>query len=128
MAETSVARSSSADELASSVSPADTRRGDPVISAIAIGTFVIGSGIWIARKGLFIQTDTVVLWVLAGLFALTLTDLSRWGLRLLWDWLPLGALLVFYDQSAPLVKWLGTPLHTSLQVNFDELLFGKPLL
>jgi membrane-associated phospholipid phosphatase len=108
--------------------PARVRRGDPVISAIAIVTFVAGSAIWIARRGLFIQTDTVVLWVLAGLFALTLTDLSRWGLRLLWDWLPLGALLVFYDQSAPLVKWLGTPLHTSLQVNFDELLFGKPVL
>jgi hypothetical protein len=108
--------------------PAGVRRGDPVISAIAIATFVAGSAIWIARRGLFIQTDTVVLWVLAGLFALTLTDLTRWGLRLLWDWLPLGALLVFYDQSAPLARWLGTPLHTSLQVNFDELLFGKPLL
>ncbi len=104
------------------------RRHDPVIGAIAVGTFVIGSAIWIHRKGLFIQTDTVVLWVLCGLVALTLTDLTRWGLRLLWDWLPLGALLVFYDQSAPLVRWLGTPLHTSLQVNFDELLFGKPLL
>jgi hypothetical protein len=104
------------------------RPGDPVISAIAIGTFLIGSAIWIHRKGLFIHTDTVVLWVVAGLFALTLTDLSRWGLRLLWDWLPLAALLIFYDQSAPLVKFFGTPLHTSLQVNFDELLFGKPLL
>src|ERR1700683_2702919 len=127
MAETSVARSSSADELASSVSPADTRRGDPVISAIAIGTFVIGSGIWIARKGLFIQTDTVVLWVLAGLFVLTLTDLSRWGLRLLWDWLPLGLLLVLYDQSGPLVHWLKSPLHVGLQINFDRLLFGRPV-
>ena len=104
------------------------RPGDRVISAIAIGTFVIGSAIWIRRKGLFIHTDTVVMWVVAGLFALTLTDLSRWGLRLLWDWLPLAALLIFYDQSAPLVRWLGTPLHTTLQVNFDELLFGKPLL
>lgn len=107
---------------------APPRSHDPVISAIAIATFVIGSAIWIRRKGLFIQTDTVVLWVLAGLFAVTLTDLSRWGTRLLWDWLPLGALLVFYDQSAPLVRWLGTPLHIHLQVNFDELLFGKPLL
>ena len=108
--------------------PGAVRRGDPVISAIAIGTFLLGSAIWIHRKGLFIHTDTVVLWVVAGLFALTLTDLSRWGLRLLWDWLPLAALLIFYDQSAPLVRFFGTPLHTSLQVNFDEFLFGKPLL
>jgi membrane-associated phospholipid phosphatase len=66
--------------------------------------------------------------VLAGLFTLTLTDLRRWGLRLFWDWLPLGALLVFYDQSAPLAKLLHRPLHTALQIHFDELLFGKPLL
>jgi hypothetical protein len=99
-----------------------------VISAIAVGTFVIGSAIWIARRGLFIQTDTVVLWVLCGLFSLTLTDLSRWGLSLLWDWLPLGLLLVLYDQSAPLVHLLKTPVHVSLQIQFDRLLFGRPLL
>ncbi|MGA2758218.1 MAG: hypothetical protein ABSF58_12780, partial [Solirubrobacteraceae bacterium] len=48
--------------------PGAVRRGDPVISAIAIGTFLLGSAIWIHRKGLFIHTDTVVLWVVAGLF------------------------------------------------------------
>ena len=59
---------------------------------------------------------------------LTLTDLSRWSRRLLLDWLPLALLLVFYDQSASLVKALGTPVHTAVGVRFDELLFGKPLL
>ena len=98
------------------------------VAIFGIGAFVIGSAIWIGFKGLFIQTDTVVLWVLAGLFALTLTDLSRWGWRLVWDWLPLGALLIFYDQSEPIVKWLHRPIHQALQINFDEFLFGKPLL
>jgi PAP2 superfamily len=114
-------------QSSASTAPAE-RRSDPVISAIAIATFVIGSAIWIARKGLFIQTDTVVLWVITGLFVLTLTDLPRWGLRLLWDWLPLGLLLVFYDQSATLVHWLKTPVHVALQIKFDRLLFGRPLL
>jgi hypothetical protein len=107
------------------------RDGTPLERRVAIfgvSAFVVGSAIWIGFKGLFIQTDTVVLWVLAGLFALTLTDLRRWGLQLFWDWLPLGALLIFYDQSDQLVKWLHTPLHTALQVHFDEFLFGKPLL
>lgn len=107
---------------------ASGRRSDPLISVIAIATFVLGSAIWIARKGLFIQTDTVVLWVLTGLFVLTLTDLSRWSRGLLLDWLPLALLLVFYDQSALLVKALGTPVHTVVGVRFDELLFGKPVL
>ena len=104
------------------------RRIDKVVAVAGIVAFVLGSAIWIWQKGLFVHTDTVVLWVLAGLFTLTLTDLRRWGLRLFWDWLPLGALLVFYDQSAPLAKLLHRPLHTALQIHFDELLFGKPLL
>jgi membrane-associated phospholipid phosphatase len=107
------------------------RDGTPLERAVAIFgivSFVVGSAIWIALKGLFIQTDTVVLWVLAGLFALTLTDLRRWGLQLFWDWLPLGALLIFYTQSGPLAKWLHIGLHTMLQVHFDEFIFGKPLL
>jgi hypothetical protein len=104
------------------------RRIDKVVAVAGIAGFVVGSAIWISEKGLFVQTDTVVLWVLAGLFALTLTDLRRWGLRLFWDWLPLGALLVFYDQSAPLAKLLHRPLHTAFQIHFDEFLFGKPLL
>jgi hypothetical protein len=106
----------------------DSQNGDWVISAIAIAVFLICSAVWIARKGLFIHTDTVVLWVMAGLFALTLTDLRRWGRQLLWDWLPLGAILVLYDESGPLSRWLGTPLHVALQIHFDEFLFGKPLL
>jgi membrane-associated phospholipid phosphatase len=104
------------------------RRIDKVVAVAGIVGFVLGSAIWIWQKGLFVHTDTVVLWVLAGLFTLTLTDLRRWGLRLFWDWLPLGALLVFYDQSAPLAKLLHRPIHTALQIHFDELLFGKPLL
>lgn len=104
------------------------RRIDKVVAVAGIVGFVVGSAIWISEKGLFVHTDTVVVWVLAGLFALTLTDLRRWGLRLVWDWLPLGALLVFYEQSAPLAKLLHRPLHTGLQIHFDEFLFGKPLL
>ncbi len=126
---TAVAWSASMRSAQRSTKAARTeQRSDPWISAIAIGTFVIGSAIWIARKGLFIHADTVVLWVLAGLFALTLTDLSRWGLRLLVDWLPLAFLLIFYEQSAPLVKLLKTPIHVLLQVKFDRLVFGKPIL
>jgi membrane-associated phospholipid phosphatase len=101
---------------------------DKAVAVAAIAGFVVGSAIWISQKGLFVKTDTVVLWVLAGLFALTLTDLRRWGLRLFWDWLPLGALLVFYGQSALLAKLLHSPLHAALQIHFDEFLFGKPLL
>jgi membrane-associated phospholipid phosphatase len=103
-------------------------RADRIVAALGIGAFVVGSAIWIAFKGLFIQTDTVVIWVIVGLFALTLTDLHRWGLRLAWDWLPLGGVLIFYTQSAPLAKLITHHPHKLLQLHFDEFLFGKPLL
>jgi membrane-associated phospholipid phosphatase len=99
-----------------------------VVGALGVTAFIGGSVFMVARKGLFIQTDTVFLWVIAGLVALSLTDLRRFGPRLILDWLPLALLFVLYDYSRNLSNWLGTPTHSSLQIHFDELLFGKPLL
>jgi len=99
-----------------------------VVGALGVGAFLAGSVIMLARKGLFIQTDTIFLWVIAGLLALSLTDLRRFGPRLIVDWLPLALLFVLYDYSRSLSNWLGTSTHSALQIRFDELLFGKPLL
>ena len=99
-----------------------------MVGALGLGAFLAGSVIMLARKGLFIQTDTIFLWVIAGLLALSLTDLRRFGPRLIVDWLPLALLFVLYDYSRSLSQWLGVSTHSSLQINFDELLFGKPLL
>jgi membrane-associated phospholipid phosphatase len=104
------------------------RSRDRLVGTLGVAAFVGGSVFMVARKGLFIHTDTVFLWVIAGLLALSLTDLRHFGPRLLMDWLPLGLLLVLYDYSRSLSEWLGTPTHMSLQIKFDEFLFGKPLL
>lgn len=61
-----------------------------------LAAFVGGSAFVVFRDGLLISQDTVFLLVLAALLALSLTDLGRWRRRVLVDWLPLGALLVFY--------------------------------
>jgi membrane-associated phospholipid phosphatase len=98
------------------------------VGTLGVTAFIGGSVFMVARKGLFIQTDTVFLWVIAGLVAISLTDLRRFGPRLILDWLPLALLFVLYDYSRNLSNWLGTPTHSRLQINFDELLFGKPLL
>jgi membrane-associated phospholipid phosphatase len=101
---------------------------DRVIGAAGVGVFVGGSVVFVATNGLFISTDTVLPWLICGLFALSLTDLPRLGPRLLIDWLPLGGILIFYDYSRGISQWLGIRVHASLQIHFDELLFGKPLL
>jgi PAP2 superfamily len=99
-----------------------------LVGALGVAAFLAGSVYMVARNGLYIHADTVVLWVVAGLVALSLTDLRRLGPRLLVDWLPIGLLFVLYDYSRALSDWLGTRTHSALQIRFDEFLFGKPLL
>jgi PAP2 superfamily protein len=99
-----------------------------LLGAIGVGAFLAGSTYMVARKGLFIETDTVFIWVISGLLAISLTDLGRFGPRLLLDWLPLAMLLVLYSYSRTVAQWLGMPTHSALQIRFDETFFGKPLL
>ncbi len=116
--------------------PGLRRRAMPVrltrerlIGMLGVTAFLAGSVYMVvARNGLYIHADTVVLWVVAGLVALSLTDLRRLGPRLLLDWLPIGLLFLLYDYSRALSDWLGMPTHSALQIRFDEFLFGKPLL
>jgi len=99
-----------------------------LVGLLGVAAFLAGSAVMLARKGLFIQTDTIFLWLIAGLLALSLTDLRRFAPRLIVDWLPLALLFVVYDYSRSVSQWLGVATHSALQIRFDELLFGKPLL
>jgi membrane-associated phospholipid phosphatase len=105
-----------------------SRRRRRLLTAAGLATFVAGSAIAIDRNGLFLRKDAVLLWMLAALLALSLTDLRRWGRGVLFDWLPLAVLLVFYDTSREISERLGMPVHQALQIHFDEALFGTPLL
>jgi membrane-associated phospholipid phosphatase len=98
------------------------------ISIFGVTVFAIGSAIMVARDGLFLSSDEVLIWVVAALVALSLTDLHRIGLRLLWDWLPFGLLLLGFHYAHGLAEDIGSRTHSLLQIRFDELLFGKPLL
>jgi membrane-associated phospholipid phosphatase len=111
-----------------SVGDGQSTRRQQLVSIFGVGAFVVGSVFVIARDGLLISSDAVFLWVLAALVALSLSDLRRVGLQLLWDWLPFGLLLVLFHYSRGLSELLGTRTHSSLQIRFDELIFGKPLL
>jgi hypothetical protein len=99
-----------------------------ILSIVGISLYVLASALLVARYGFFIHSDEIFIWVLAGLFALSLSDLRRFGLSVILDWLPLGLLLFLYDTSRGVTKWLGLQPHHQLQISFDELLFGKPLL
>jgi membrane-associated phospholipid phosphatase len=98
------------------------------ISIFGVTAFLVGSAIMVDRDGLFLSTDEVLIWVIAALVALSLSDLHRVGPRLLWDWLPFGALLILFHYAHGLSVLIGTHPHSLLQIHFDEFIFGKPLL
>jgi hypothetical protein len=99
-----------------------------ILTIVGISLYVLASALLVARYGFFIHSDEIFIWVLVGLFALSLSDLRRFGLSVVFDWLPLGLLLLVYDTSRGVTKWLGLHPHHQLQISFDEFFFGKPLL
>lgn len=105
-----------------------SERGRRLLAAVGILGFVAASAITVALAGLPISDDTVFLWVLGGMFALSLSDVGRWGRGVLVDWLPLGVLLYFYDSSHGVAQLLGSPTHQALQLGFDRHLLGTPLV
>ena len=65
----------------------------------ALAVFVGGTVAVIAVNGLFLSRDWLLLWVLLGLLALSISDVKRWVRGVVFDWLPFAAFLVFYDLS-----------------------------
>jgi membrane-associated phospholipid phosphatase len=108
-------------------SPKAIRR-ERFISIFGVAAFILISVFLVARDGLFLSTDTVLVWTLAALVALSLSDLRRVGIRLLWDWLPFGLVLILFHYAHGAAVALGTRTHSLLQIRFDEFIFGKPLL
>lgn len=99
-----------------------------LLSIVGITLYLITSVVLVLLFGFIIHSDEVFIWVLLGLLTLSLTDLRRWGRGVIYDWLPLGVLLVVYDSSKGISNALSIHTNYKLQIQFDELLFGKPLL
>ncbi|HKJ36575.1 MAG TPA: phosphatase PAP2 family protein [Solirubrobacterales bacterium] len=94
------------------------------LTAAALAAFVAVSGVVVALNGVFLSRDIVFLWVLAGLFAVSLSDISGYVRGVLTDWLPFFGMLFLYDLlRGTLADSLFTP-HTFPQIRADELLFG----
>lgn len=74
--------------------------------------------------GVFLSRDWLFAWALVALLLLSLDDLRRWWRGVLFDWLPLMALLLFYDLSDPLRELLGIQPHVLPQLEADVVLPG----
>ncbi|SCX55801.1 PAP2 superfamily protein [Klenkia marina] len=77
-----------------------------------------------AVNGLPTDRLSILLWVLSGLGCRCAGRGWRSGVRLLADWVPLGAVLLLYDASRGIANTLGAPVHVAEPAAADAWLFG----
>ncbi len=119
-------RTSDAGLAAGSAAPRARLRGRAMTLA-AVAVFIGGTIAVIAVNGLFLSRDWLLLWVLLGLLALSVSDVKRWVRGVVFDWLPFAAFLVFYDLSRFFSEQLSITPHISPQIQVDRWLFGDPV-
>ncbi|MDX6643676.1 MAG: hypothetical protein QOD76_1638 [Solirubrobacteraceae bacterium] len=103
---------------------APERRRARLLMAGGIAAFLAISVVVFAIEGIALSRDWLFGWLLLGLLALSLSDVKRWLHGVIFDWLPLMAVLLFYDLSRPVSEFLGSPIHVYPQIHADEALFG----
>ncbi|MEI4271377.1 phosphatase PAP2 family protein [Klenkia sp. LSe6-5] len=93
------------------------RAGLSTLHAAALAALCVVNGVPTDRL-------SVLLWVLAGLACRCAGRGWRSGVRLLADWVPLGAVLLLYDASRGIANTLGAPVHVTEPAAADAWLFG----
>lgn len=78
----------------------------------------------VATRGVPLQREQVLAWIIAGLAVVALSGPRRRLRQVLFDWLPFLAVLVLYDYSRGIAEELGFPIQYRPQLRADELLFG----
>jgi hypothetical protein len=89
----------------------------PVAYGIALAVFLWRDGIWFAR-------DRLLMWIVLGLLAFSVTDIRRWARGVLVEWLPFALILWAYDLLRGLADDLWSSAHVLPQLRADEILAG----
>ncbi|SDG28298.1 phosphatase PAP2 family protein [Klenkia brasiliensis] len=76
------------------------------------------------EQGLPTDRLSLLLWVLSGLACRCVGHGWRRAVRLLADWVPLGAVLLLYDASRGIANTLGAPVHVAEPADADAAVFG----
>lgn len=89
----------------------------PAAYCLALAVFLWRDGIWFAR-------DRLLLWIVLGLLAFSVTDLRRWARGVLVEWLPFALVLWAYDLLRGMADDLWFSTHYLPQLRVDEWLAG----
>ncbi len=103
----------------------DASRGSKRSVLIGFVTFCVASAFLIGVVGVPLSRETIFLWLLVGLLAVSASDLRGWARGVVVDWLPFFAALFAYDLLRGQVG--NDPLfspHIFPQIRIDEFLSG----
>lgn len=89
----------------------------PAAYCLALAVFLWRDGIWFAR-------DRLLLWIVLGLLAFSVTDLRRWARGVLVEWLPFALVLWAYDLLRGMADDLWFSTHYLPQLRIDEWMGG----
>jgi PAP2 superfamily len=89
----------------------------PAAYGVALAVFLWRDGIWFAR-------DRLLMWIVLGLLAFSVTDLRRWARGVLVEWLPFALILWAYDLLRGMADDLWFSVHYLPQLRVDEWLAG----
>src|SRR5215213_9297445 len=100
---------------ASSMTLRILRWGGPIVWLAAFAIF------WLER-GLPLSRDMLVMWILLGLLALSLTNVKGWVRSVVLEWLPFLAILWVYDLLRGQADGLFFQAHVLPQLRADEVI------
>jgi hypothetical protein len=92
---------------------------------VGLTVFAVATVALVWTQGLILSRDWLFGWLLLGLLAVSLSDPLRWARSMLVDWLPLMIVLLCYDLSLPVRKWVGIKPHVWPQLDADRIVFGQ---
>ena len=94
------------------------------LNAACFAGFLVALAILFATQGLTLSRDSIFLLLLAGLLAISASDVNRWARGVIVDWLPFYGALLAYDLLRGFVG--NNPLyepHVLPQIRVDEWFF-----
>jgi hypothetical protein len=86
--------------------------------------YLTGLGLALWTGGLPLSRDRLLMWILLGLLAFSLTNVRGWLRSVVLEWIPFAAILWAYDLLRGQADGLLFDTHVRPQLRADELLFG----
>jgi hypothetical protein len=93
------------------------RWGGPIVWVVALAT------VW-WQDGLPLSRDRLLMWILLGLLAFSLTNVRGWVRSVVLEWLPFAVILWAYDLLRGQADGLLFSTHVTPQLRAEEFIFG----